>query len=129
MADIFTTIRNEIGKGFKGKLSKGHLLRRTAEVIDLHGDQQSSGDELYSFEGFIDGFSAYFRATAGIPVEDVQVVIIATSMATEPTADDRVQMTTGPHKDKWFQLRGADSDPAKATWTCRAFPIADPYDG
>lgn len=125
MSDIFTPLRKGIGAGFKGRTSKGNLYRARAEVVDMRGDVVSSSDEVYAFEGFVELYSEYFRVTAGIPDTDVRIIIFGTSISVEPAKDDRIKMTTGPFKDHMYQLRTSDSDPAKATFTCRAYEIED----
>lgn len=108
--------------GFKDKLRDGQLRR---VVVSESGGTNDQGDPIvttpvfYPLQGFTDEFSAYERMASGIPQTDLKVCIFGASISTPPRSDDMVEMPMG--SGAWYQLRSADTDPAAALWTCRAF--------
>lgn len=116
-------IAKAIFKGFKGKLLKGTLRRETlGTTLDTFGDPTGATVTSYSIEGFVSGYSAFYRATAGIPETDVKVNIFAqSSPGLVPSKDDLVQF-----QGTWYQLRSANVDPATALYACQAFVTVAP---
>ena len=116
--------------GFKGRLLKGRLYRtETGESagLDELGDEVAPSLVSYGLEGFDDNYSAFYRATAGIPDTDVKVCIFAASLPAgiRPTKDDRVVLIRAG-AERWFQLRADATDPAEALWECQAYEIDAP---
>ncbi len=102
-------LRAIVAQRFKGRLLRCTLRR------DVDGT-------LHSFEGFRDSFSAHSAARHGVPLTDASIVIIAGSLAVEPSNDDKVQV-----RDQWFQLRNlVEPDPTTATYQFAAFEIPPP---
>ena len=126
-----------IYSGFKGKLRKG-LIRRlgAASGLDGHGRPEGAAPILHSCEGFEDDYSAYRRATEGIPRTSTRINIFGASIkpAIEPSMDMLVRLdypaANGiPAHSKWFKLlERIERDPAKALWQCEA-QAAVPPDG
>ena len=117
-----TQIRNEIYKGFKGRLLTGILRRATfSGVVDSLGDPTEKTYTTYNLEGFVDTYSAFYKAQAGIPESDVKLLIIAGSLAIAPRKDDQVRF-----RGVWYQVRRLGTDPGIATWELQSFQIADP---
>jgi hypothetical protein len=115
-------IADEIFKGFKGKLLTGTLMRDTpSTTLDELGDPVSVTTQSWKCEGFVDNYSAYTKAVAGIPSTDSNVSIFARSLPANvrPQKDDRVIMTNGVTASHW-ELRNAQVDPAGALWQCQA---------
>ena len=113
-------IAKAIFDGFKGKLLKGTLRRRTAVVavgLDERGDAISTTTTDYACEGFVDEYSEFFRATAGVPDNESKVAIFAKSLPSgvRPLKDDLVLFG-----GQWWQLKTVNVDPATALWECRA---------
>lgn len=123
MASILETqVRDAIYKGFKGKLLTGTLRRVTpSSTLDADGDPITTTAATYSFEGFVDTYSEFYRAKVGIPDTRVKVVIIAGSLSVVPLKDDQVLV-----RDKWYQVLENATDPALATWELPAFEIPSP---
>ncbi|QIG75284.1 hypothetical protein EVC29_055 [Rhizobium phage RHph_Y52] len=106
-------IAKAIAKGFKGKLLKGVLTRNVpGGTLDSYGDPVGSSTQTFSFEGFAENFTAFYRANAGIPDGDVSILFIAQTLSTVPTKDDRVTL-----RGVTYQLRQlVEADPAGATY-------------
>lgn len=122
VSQLLNQVRKQIGAGFKGQLLPGTLRRYTpGTVVDAAGDVTSETPSSHTFEGIVDTYSAFYRAQAGIPDTDVKVLIIGDSLDVTPQKDDQVKI-----RDKWYQLRSVDTDPALAQYTCQAFEITDP---
>lgn len=119
---IESFIRNEIYKGFKGRLLTGTLRRLTPSAAkDSKGDPVSLTPETFGLEGIVDTYSAFQKAQAGIPESDVKLLVIAGSLSVRPNKDDQVKF-----RDTWYQVRQVGTDPALATWELQSFEIADP---
>lgn len=117
--------------GFKGKLRTGIIRYRAAPSgTDAHGRPTGGGIIDQPLEAFDDQYSAATRALAGIPATDLKVCIFAASLPAgfKPGKDMMVRLDK-PIGAVWYQLRGADTDPATALWTCPAFEIEAPQDG
>lgn len=129
MALLTGDLAKKVFKAFKGKLLTG-LIRQTVTpdsgALDDLGDPLDSAPVDTAIEGFTEDYSAYFRATAGIPDTDTKVNIFAESCpGLIPSKDDKVKLI-GRFGAQWYQLRSAATDPATALWVCRAFPIPEP---
>lgn len=72
-------------------------------------------------EGFVDTYSAFYKAQAGIPETDVRILIIGGSLSTTPKRNDEIKF-----RDKWYKAREVNTDPALAAWEIQAFEIEDP---
>jgi hypothetical protein len=122
MSILEKQIRDLVAAGFKGQLLPGTLRRKImAAGRDEHGDPIAFEPSTYPFEGMIDQYSAFTKATGGIPASDVKVLIIAGSLSVRPQKDDELKI-----RDQWYRVRGVSTDPAEATWECQSFAIADP---
>lgn len=122
-------IAKAIFAGFKGKLLKGTLRRSGVAAsggLDARGDPIVGEPETWGCEGFVDNYSAFTRAQAGIPETDLKVCIFASSLpaGVQPRREDKVLM-----RAKWYQLRDVGADPAQALWECQAFEVAAPSEG
>lgn len=119
--------------GFKGKLLKG-VIRQT--ITPASGALNTQGDPAdlpapvdTKCEGFTEAYSLAFIERAGIPRGDLKINIFAASIpGLRPGADDKVRFDR-KGVGRWFQLRGADTDPAEALWVCQGFEIPEPDDG
>lgn len=111
-------IRDAISAGFKGKLLKGTISRTVpGGGLDENGDPVSVTTQVYQTEGFVEAFSAFYRAQAGIPDTDVKILLIAGLSETEPTRDDVVTF-----RGTRYQVRRIlDIDPAFATFTLQGY--------
>ena len=115
-------VRKQIKQGFQGQLLSGTLRRKTpGNTLDEYGDPTSNTFTTYTFNGMVDTYNAVYRAQAQIPETDVKVLIIAGSLSVDPQRDDQVKI-----RSTWYQLRSAETDPARAAWECQAFEIPDP---
>lgn len=118
-------LAKSIYKGFKGKLLTG-IIRQSVSAssgaLDSYGDPIDPVPTDTAVQGFVDHYSAFYRAQAGIPDTDLRVNIFAQSAPDiTPGKDDRVRFGT-----RWYQLRAARTDPATALWDCQAFEIEAP---
>lgn len=113
-------IAKAIFKGFKGNLLKGVLTRTTpGGTLDSHGDPTGVAVTTFGFEGFAENFTAFYRAQAGIPDGDVSILILAQSIKTVPTTEDRVTL-----RGATYQLRKlVEQDPANATYKYSGYVV------
>lgn len=129
MPSVLDLIAPAIAAGFKGKLSQGTLRRDRGGAVNALGDAAAPATvELFPFEGIRDNFNASYAASAGIPLTDVRVMIIAGLIQTAPQKDDYIfiRPVTGGTAD-WLQVRAILSiDPAVATYTLQCFKIPTP---
>lgn len=109
-------LRNAIAKGFKGKLLVGTLTRMVSTGVDENNDPVQT-PVVYRVEGFVDDYSAFYRANAGIPENSVKVILIAGNCETEPEKNDFIQFPRYPR----YQIRKIMGDPATAHWECESF--------
>lgn len=122
-------IASAIYKGFKDKLLKGTLRRLAADAatgLDKLGDPINIEKTDYACQGFVDEYSEFMRAQAGIPDTDLKVCIFAKSLpaSIKPQLDDLVQF-----KSIWYQLKSPiGTDPAIALWICRASKVQGEID-
>lgn len=118
MALLDGQIRNAIAAGFKGRLLKGTLTRTVAsDERDRFGDPVSVTEQTFPCEGFVENFSAFYRAQAGIPDTDVKILLIGGLINTVPTKDDRVTF-----RGATYQIRRIENiDPANASYTLQGY--------
>ena len=126
------SIAQSIYDGFKDKLLTGTYWQRSVPDsggLDALGDPQDVASTSYTFQGFVDLYSAVTRAQAGIPDTDLKVCIFAKSLTVEPQRDGIVKIT-GPagsvYHGKFYQVREKRIDPAGALWELQSFEIEDP---
>ena len=124
MASLLDKIPKQIFAGFKGKLLAG-VLRRPAPgpLLDDYGDPTTTVVTTYNCQGFVDNFSVFYLAQAGIPLTDIKWNIFAASLTGSlvPQKDDQVQF-----REQWYQIRTVNTDPAQALWFGAAFAIEAP---
>lgn len=117
-------IAKQIFAGFKGKLLKGTIRQEVPSGVDSNGDPIVSVVET-AIEGFLDEFSAFYKATAGIPDTDFKANFFAQSAASvTPTRDDKILLG-----GKWCQVRKVMTDPATALYECQVFSVQAPING
>jgi hypothetical protein len=110
-------IKQAIATGFRGKLLKGTLRKVTATGRATNGDPVTTTSD-YACQGFREAYSAFFRAQALIPDDDVQIVLIAGLTGAAPIAGDKINLVGA-----WWQVRKVDIDPAGATYSCQCFGV------
>ncbi|TGU44637.1 hypothetical protein EN788_22230 [Mesorhizobium sp. M2D.F.Ca.ET.145.01.1.1] len=111
------SLANAIAAGFNGKLLSGTLRKVTTTGRASNGDPVTSTAD-YAVQGLQDNYSAFFRANAGIPDDDLQILLIARLCGAAPAIGDRININGG-----WFQVRKVGFDPAGATFDCQCFSI------
>lgn len=112
------SLQRAIAQGFKGRLLKGTLTRSSGSGLDEFGDVVPGNSTTYTFEGFVDQFSAFVRAQAGIPDTDAKITIIAGSLKpfVNPRQDDHLTL----RGDTYNVVRLINQDPALATFELQA---------
>lgn len=111
-------LRSKLARGFKGRLLVGVLTRSNNGDVDDHGIPITT-TSTYRVEGFVDNYSAFYRKSAGIPENDVNVVLIAGNCDVDPIKDDRVKFANFPQ----YQIRQVETDPAIAHFQCQSFAV------
>lgn len=128
-------LAQSIHDGFTGKLLTAQLRKRS---IPASGGLDRAGDPIvppsptdHPCEGFIDAYSAFTMAQAGIPDTDLKLCLFGKSLpnGVRPEKDD-IAKITGPdgsiYAGRWFQVRKSAIDPAGALWECQSFEIKAP---
>ncbi len=115
-----------IYQGFRNKLLTGQLRKAVPSIsggLLPNGDPIATAIVLYTCQGFVEGYSAIYKARAGIPETDSKVNVFAASLpaGVRPEKDDKVKFL-----GTWWQLRKAETDPATALWTCQAYQCTPP---
>lgn len=115
---LLDEIRADIGAVFEDtSLFFGEaILTRTIGSGGWGEDMASA--TTYPCKAMIEAYNDNLRATAGIPDTDVKLMIVGTSIATEPLKGDTVTL----NGRSWALIR-VDTDPARAMWTCQARPV------
>lgn len=113
-------LSRSIFSGFKGKLHSGFIERAVVPAgtaLDGNGDPAATVPQRTRIEGFVEGYSAFVRAQAGIPATDFKVNIFSASApGFTPVVGDR-----GHLNGRGFVLRGpVETDPAGVLWTAQA---------
>jgi len=111
------SLANAIATGFNGKLLPGTLRKVTTTGRDSKGDPITSTAD-YAVQGLQDNYSAFFRAGAGIPDDDLKILLIARLCGATPAIGDHININGG-----WFQVRKVAFDPAGATYECQSFSV------
>lgn len=119
-------VRKAIAKGFRGRLLKGTVRRRSTILNEFH-DVETLTYTDYSFDGMREFFDAQYQTLALIPATDVKILVILGSLAITPTQEDLVQIPPIPGATGvWHKVRRILSiDPASASMSLQAFPIPD----
>lgn len=116
-------IKNEVAKGFKGRLKKGTIRKETlGSGVDSFGDPSSSTFTTHSFEGIRDDFSAFYKSANGIPQTDVRILVLLGSTSVNPVQGDQVLIEGDWHK----VVQERERDPAGATVALQCSKIKDP---
>ena len=115
---LLDDIRAEIGAVFEDT----SLFFSDATLTRAGGSGGWSEDEgtaqNHPCKALLAAYSDHLRAVAGIPDTDVKLMIVGTSIATEPLKGDTVTL----NGRSWALIR-VDTDPARAMWTCQARPV------
>lgn len=111
-------LKNQIAAGFKNKLLKGKLERKTNNGVNEFGDPVVNVEETFNIEGFTSKYSDFYRAKFGIPDTDLKVILIAGNCDVKPEKEDNVSFS-----DKKYQIRSVNIDPAEATYICQAYEV------
>ncbi len=123
MASPLDTIRTAIASGFKGQLRTGTLRRPGySSGVDSFGDPIPGTATTYECQGIREDYTALYKAEAGIPDEDVRILLIGGLVSVEPVQGDQIFI-----ESKWHEVRRVESiDPAAASYTLQCFEIRDP---
>ncbi len=120
--------------GFKDKLRSG-LIRRLGEGtgLDGHGRPIDPVPIDIAFQGFVDDYSPFTRAQAGIPETSLRLNIFGASLGGQrPMIGDlaRVDFPAAngqPARSEWYKLQERlVTDPAAALWQCEAQAVKAP---
>lgn len=114
-------IRSTVANAFRGRLLTGTLRRPVVTSRDAYGDQVFGTPVEYTFDGIDLMYDSMFRAESGIPMDHIQILVIAGSLDTTPTRDDLVQI-----RGEWYQIHAIRKDPANATWDLESSLVGDP---
>ena len=125
VSPLETQVKKQVASAFRGRLLTGTLRRVASSALDTRGDPVPGAAATFAFEGIRESYSARYREQAGIPVEDVQFLVLlgSVSPAPEPRRGDQIKLSNTP----WHQVREIpEVDPAGASAKCQCFEIEDP---
>jgi hypothetical protein len=97
--------------------------------VNASGDPVVGSVETYTAEGIRDSFNAAFAATAGIPTDDVRILLILGLIkpSTRPVPDDKIRIRNADGVQQWHQVRAVLTvDPANAHIVLQCFEIDTP---
>lgn len=123
---LLSSLKATVGSAFSGLFMDATLTRTTitpgADAFDpLTGTQTTS---TYSCKAIHDQWSFGYKRDGLITSEDIKILILAASLSVEPQPGDRITIidrgltATIVPADTAGQA-AVETDPAKATWTCR----------
>lgn len=113
-------IKNAIASGFRGKLLTATIRKETVTSRDANGDPVTTATN-YAAQGARSDYSAFYKKQAGIPDDDVQIILIAGLCDAVPERGDQVKISGA-----WYQVRRVKIDPASASYELQSFSIEDP---
>lgn len=104
----------------------GQVLAGTLRKLVTTGRDPNTGDAVttatnYACQGIVETYSALIRIAAGIPAEDVKIMLATGLTEATPAIGDKVQLG-----GNWYQIRVVSFDPARATVECQSFGVAAP---
>lgn len=125
VSPLVSKIKEQIAKGFKGKLCTGSVRREVTTGVDTKGDVVAGTVTTHGFEGIRGNFNAVYAARAGIPLTDVDILILLGTIDITPTQNDKIFI--GAPFNKWHQPRRIlEVDPAGASMRIQAYEIPAP---
>lgn len=123
MALLDGQIRSAIAAGFNGRLLTGTLTRTVpGGGLDANGDPIAPTTQTFQTQGFVESFSAFYRAASNgrINDTDVKITLIGGLTGTVPTKDDRVTF-----RGVTYQIRRiVEIDPAEASYVLQGYQPA-----
>lgn len=115
------SIRKTVGKAFKKLFLDAVITRETTTGGDPW-DPTSTSTETFSGKGIFEEYGVGYRRDGLVQTGDMKALLLAASFSTDPLPGDKITID-----GKTLTIVPADSggqpavqtDPAKATWTCR----------
>lgn len=98
------------------------LTRDVAGTIVDPADPPLPTQVQYSMKAIEENYSAGLRGQGLVGADDIQVLILASTLAVEPQPLDRITIrgkTVTVVPSSSAGMKAVQSDPAKATWSCR----------
>lgn len=116
------SLARTLGRAIGPKLLDATLTRDVAGTSTDPADPVLPTTATYSCKAMEQEFSAGLRASGMVGVTDVEVLIMASTLSTDPQPKDRITIrgrTLGIVGGDSNGLKPVRSDPARATWLCR----------
>lgn len=110
-----SAIKKTVGRAFKKIFLDATLTRTETTGGGNPWDPPSSTEVAYSCRGIHEEYAEKFRLEGLVEQGDRKVMILADSLSVEPKAGDKITI-----RGETFNVIDVATDPAKATWTCRA---------
>lgn len=108
-------IAQKIGAGM-AKIFYDAVLTRTSLGPSLSpGEPGTETETEYACKGIVENYSDYAIANSLVDAQDRKILILATSLAIEPTDGDEVTI----RGETYRVLPPVKTDPAKAVWELR----------
>jgi hypothetical protein len=98
------------------------LTRDVAGVITDPADPPAPTQTTFACKAIEENYSAGLRSAGLVGATDIKVLILANSLATDPQPLDRITIrgkTVTVVPENAGGMRAVQSDPARATWSCR----------
>jgi hypothetical protein len=117
---IFDSLAADVHAALADDARAGTLRRETSGGLDQYGDPVPPVVTTYPMRGWVENYDATW-ISAGIPVTDSKVVILARSISIEPKQSDKLSI-----QSKWWSVRAVERDPAGATYSLQCSEIQAP---
>lgn len=118
MTSILDGLRADVTAAFDGTLRDGTLWRAGDATDPFDPDHTIPGggpfEQVSTFEGLRASYSAEW-AQAGIPLTDVKIEMLASSLSTAPVQGDKLNIEAA-----WWLVTAVEVDPAGAWFTCQS---------
>ncbi len=107
------SLAKTIGSAFKNLFLDATLTRDGPPTGPAY-DPTPGAAESYSCRAIVEVYSASYRASGLVQINDRRVLILANSLGVRPLPGDRVTI-----QGVTFVVQEVETDPATAVWTCR----------
>lgn len=111
---LLDDLKADITAAFTGELRTGTLYR-LSEGVDEYGNPVPGAWALVgTFEGVRGSFDSILAGLSGIPRTDAKIEILASSAASVPLRQDKLQI-----EGAWWTITQIEIDPAGSWYTCQ----------
>jgi hypothetical protein len=123
MASPFASLAKTLGKAFNGVFFDATLTRDGPATGPAY-DPTPGAPTTYTCKALMESYAAGIRGQGLVGATDVKVMILATSLATDPLPLDRISVPDQKVNgiiapEDAMGVKAVSTDPARAIWNCR----------